>query len=363
MHHRVLTARTTALLAIAGLSLSYLGCERERIDVVDDKEAEAGDDFAQAEVKAAFAKMHEAPRDPKAFRELAVTIDELRPRFNKRVADLAERQLVFAAVGPLSALADEPMADQMAALALTVWPTALNHDPKEGETPVQYLERLCGGPLAAECKYMVPEHWPLVLSALVWQRLKVRAREAYAECEMCELDPSYKEMLEKYDRHETKVSGQRRILGEGARRSAWPEAGEHASPWSGAPVLNLVSDPVQFAGEEVESSWRKRIEVRPEGVVTLGLHMDPKTESRHLRAVLDAARAAGYRIVALQARESEFPYPMREYRIAATGGKGPLAEVRAVDTVQVLVRALDRAAGEASSPAGEPPVLSVRIKR
>jgi hypothetical protein len=82
----------------------------------------------------------------------------------------------------------------------------------------------------------------------------------------------------------------------------------------------------------------------------------PRTEVRHVRAVVVGAGKAGYRAVALQARSRLFPYPLGEYRIAtarAGGGRAESVDIRDVDTVQILVRALDAATGRATG--GTPP--------
>ena len=69
-------------------------------------------------------------------------------------------------------------------------------------------------------------------------------------------------------------------------------------------------------------------------------------------AVVAAAARAGYRTVALQVRGKTYPYALGEYRIAAArGGRGESVDIRDVDTVQILVRALDAAAGRAGGDA------------
>ncbi|HLU66471.1 MAG TPA: hypothetical protein VKZ63_09365 [Kofleriaceae bacterium] len=348
---------TGAALAAAWLVAAALGgaaCKKKQIDVVARGEDETGD-YGKIELDAAVAELREDPDSPAAYRRLATRIASLQGTFNEGVAAIAERHLAFLALAPLAAQIDRPLPEQMEALALTVWPTAIGVDPEEGESPRAYLERVCAGVLAGECKYVVPEFWPLVVSDLVWDRMKVRARQAYSECRMCSRDPSYERMLEQYDMHETRVSTQRAEVGDRVLREAWPEAGAHGAPWSGPPVLDLVAEPRELDGEPIEEAdWAERIAARRRTAgEVLGVHLGPRTEVRHLRAVVREAARAGYRAVALQARERAYPYALREYRIAA-GARGAraVADVRDVDSVQILVRALDAAVGRAAGARG-----------
>ncbi len=320
------------------------GCKQQRIDVVAVDKDRTGDYGRQA-LHAAVEKFRAAPRSPDAYRALAVEIERLRPAFNKDASDEAERHLVFLALGPMAALFDRPLGEQQNILAVTVWPTALRLEPKPGETARQYLERACADKIAAECKYVVPEYWPLVLSQRVWRRFKNRARDAYGNCRPCAQDPSYAALLEDYDQHDSVLTRLARESEKLVERSAWPEAGANADDWSAAPVLDLVPDPPTLAGEPVAGHWADRLRanhVRPGGPV-LGLHLRPRSEVRHLRAVLRAAAAAGYRTVALQARRSDFPYNLAEYRLVTRGAGHPV-EARDVDSIQFLVRSLDAAA-------------------
>ncbi len=338
----VLRARWLLVLGLAFVA----GCQQRAIDVVSNEPDRTGD-YGRHSLRASVQKFRSAPRSPEAFRALAVEIDRLRPAFNQDAADEAERNLVFLALGPMAAQLEKPFEEQMNALALTVWPTALHVVPKQGETARSYLERACAGSLASECKYVVPEYWSLVLTARVWRRMKNRAREAYNECRPCKQDPTYAALLEEYDQHDSRLT--RLASDEKGRveRDAWPQAGDNAAEWSAAPVLDLVTDPPRFMGEPIDGNWRERVRASRRGNgkdTTLAVHLKPRTEVRHLRAVLQAAGAAGYRTVALQARGSDFPYPMREYRLSIRGGR--TVDVRDVDTIQYLVRTLDNAGAD-----------------
>src|SRR5207248_2917883 len=56
---------------------------------------------------------------------------------------------------------------------------------KPGEDPDAYLTRLCGGPLAAECKHVVPEWHARVVEAFAYRRALERVRNAVTECLEC----------------------------------------------------------------------------------------------------------------------------------------------------------------------------------
>ena len=337
--------RTIRSLALAAAIAAASGaCQQRKIDVVQGNGDRTGDYGRQA-LRAAVQKFRSAPRSPEAYRALAVEVDRIRPAFNQDVADEAERGLSFMALGPMAAQLDRPFEDQMNTLALTVWPTAIRLAPQANETARAYLERACGTTMAAECKYVVPEYWPLVLSARVWKRLKDRARDAYGECRQCKQDPSFAALLEEDEQDASRVVRLAKAEEGRVERSAWPEAGENASEWSGAPVLDLVPDPPMFMGEPVEGSWRERVRASRRGNgkdKVLAVHLRPRAEVRHLRDALRSAAAAGYHTVALQARGHSYPYPLREYRLAARG-TGRRVDVRDVDSIQYLVRTLDAA--------------------
>jgi len=81
---------------------------------------------------------------------------------------------VVLALPPVKSVQAKSMAEQVDALALTVWPTLLSPtieadavliqrdtkaaqlQPQSGEDARTYLQRLCGGLLASDCKQVVP---------------------------------------------------------------------------------------------------------------------------------------------------------------------------------------------------------------
>ena len=350
-----------ACVALAVVAAGATGCKKKRIPVVKDHKDKSGD-YGHIALDAAVASFRKTPADPTAYRTLAVAIDKLRPRFNAPVAEKADRDLAFLALEPMAAHIDEPFPAQAQALALTVWPTALRVEPTPGETVEAYLRRVCKGDLASDCKYVVPASWPLVLSGVVWARMKTRAREAYSQCQRCGEDPTYKAVLERYDQMQTVVAEAVRKAGDRVEHSAWPEAGPRAAPWSGAPLLDLVAAPPTLAGTPIVGDWHQRLRARPDGATILGLHVRPGDSKQLVLDVLHTAARAGWRGIALQVRERAFPFPTREYRLTEGGGRGPTATVRSVDTVQVLVRALDDALAHAGTEPGPPAAPPVHLR-
>lgn len=343
--------RRAALALVLGLS----ACTQDRMEVVD--QASRADDYGRADLLAAIAAQAARPTDAAGYRAFAVRVAELRSRFNQGVADLAELELAFLAYGVMAAQLDAPPPAQLAALALTVWPTALRIEPKPGESTVAYLERVCTTELASDCKYVVPEEWPIVLSAMVWRRMKVRARDAYGDCRLCELEPSYIKVLEDYDRHDTAWQARVALLQDRIEPGYWPRAGGNAAPHSGAPLLMLGAETVHLEGAPLqEDEWRRLLAERRAGRTVLGVQLRPRQEVRVLdAALLDAARA-GWTELALEVRDGAYPWTLREYRIA-TQRRGRGLGMRAVDSIQLLVRALDAAAGRLAARDGAPPLI------
>jgi hypothetical protein len=350
--------RARSLVLVLLLLTITAACKQKRIAVANQSDDTTGE-YGKTALEAAVAAFREDPTSTASYRAFVVEVNRLASAFNQPVADTAERHLAFLALEPMAAQFDKPPAEQLEALALTVWPTAFHVEPKAGESARAYLERVCAGPMATECKYIVPEEWPVVLSAMVWRRMKMRARESYSACRLCKQDKSYPAMLEKFDQFDNRVQAERAKVGDRADRDAWPEAGDAMAPWTAPPLLDLVADPFEFVGEEFDGDWQDRIRARPKGAEVLGLHVRPRTEVRHVRAVLRGAARAGYRAVALQVRSRTYPYPLGEYRLATGRQRGRLetVDIRDVDTVQILTRALDAAAARAGKPPGtEPPV-------
>lgn len=313
--------------------------------------------YGQEELVAAIDRYAHGARTPAEYRALAVEVERVSPRFNAPVAGEAARNLTFLALDPLDAHFDQPPAAQLEALALTVWPTALGEPPAAGEDAWAYTERLCAGPLSDFCKQIVPEHRALMLSQLVWSRLRERARAAMQECAECQVNPRYSDAIARFEQRDAELSAR---AGEVARRAHpkhWPIAGAHAAPWSGPPVVTLRGDGTARleadaatgieARELPPAGWSKALVPARAAGDTLGVWIGPGGNLGRLRGLAEAARTAGFRQLAIQARAPQFPYELREYRVAlARRGTVPL---RDADSIQLMISALDHglAAGEA----------------
>ncbi len=83
-------------------------------------------------------------------------------------------------------------------------------------------------------------------------------------------------------------------------------------------------------------------ELRGPGTV-IALHVHPETSLAELRAVLTDARKAGCTRVAVIAREPVYPWHRKAYWVAV--GSGLRANLRATDSVQLLLHAIDEVAG------------------
>lgn len=326
------------------------GCEKDQIDVRPDRVDNA---YGHRDLLAAVDRFAKSERSPARFRELALAIKALAPRFDAAVGAEAERHLVLLALAPLEALYQQPLDEQFRKLATTVWPTALGVEPKADEGAAAYAERICAAELALECKHIVPEYWPLVLSAVVWSRLKDRARESLNECKSCRGAAGFAEVMDKYERYERDVSTRVADAESRAKPGHWPRAGKNAVPWSGAPLVTFEgTGQAMFEDRPIApGKWSVVLESARQATDVLGVHFEPGARVGDLRPLLRDAEAAGITQLALQTRAPDYPYPLVEYRVSTSSkGKNHRVHVRDVDTIQVLIQALDAFITQAQSP-------------
>jgi hypothetical protein len=308
----------TRLLAAAVLFFAA-ACSSDKIDVAPS----VGSDKNRGAVLSALADLRAAQHTPMAFRHYSDRILALRAGMDETVADEAELLSVTEALVVLQrAAATQAPLD---ALALTVWPLGLAPEiaadvpgqpspdewaawiPQASDSPGTYLERLCGGVLALECKDVVPEGHLAVVDALVLERFTERARRAVATCLTCG-EPGWKANVAGWEALDREATAHDDATRERFHPRRWPIAGEGA------------------------------VDV-PEGKVPL-VELDPAARAERVRYALEDARARGVPRIALVAREVAYPYRRRAYLIPA-GAKLP---VRDGEPVQVLTRALDAAA-------------------
>jgi hypothetical protein len=348
----------------AALSLVLVAsCGQDKIEVREGATA----DYNHNALVTAVDKFVAAGRTPEAYAELAHAVTALRPGMDRAVAREAELKLVVLALAPIRSVAARPFPEQVNALALTVWPTLLappiEEDkllvvrdpkapeliPKPGEDPPTYLQRLCGGPLAADCKHVVPEYQGPVINALAIRRGTERARKAVTECQPCTgegADPGWHEAVlgwESLDRAaaETIVDTERV-----ADPDTWPLAGAASEDDPSLPEAELSPRGDVIVGGHSYGPNQLRIDVLRElrgNADVIALHLHPDTTLAQAKGILLDARKAGISRVAVIAREPVYPYHRRAYWIAT--GFGLRANLRPTDSLQLLLHAIDEVAG------------------
>jgi hypothetical protein len=351
--------KRAALAVLAVLA----ACGQDKIEVRQGPTA----DYNHAALLTAVDKFVAAGRTPAAFGELAQTVATLRPGMDRAVAREAELKLIVLALGPIHAVAGKPFRERLDALALTVFPTLLTPPieedkllvvrdpkapelvPKPGEDTDAYLQRLCGGPLAADCKHVVPEDQGEVITALAMRHGTERARNAVTECQPCtgdSADPGWHQAVldwESLDRSasETIVDTERV-----ADPDNWPLAGAASEDDPNLPEAELSPRGDVLVGNHAYGPNQLRIDVLRElrgNSDVIALHLHPDTTLAQARGVLLDARKAGISRVAVIAREPVYPYHRRAYWIAT--GFGLRANLRPTDSLQLLLHAIDEVAG------------------
>lgn len=321
-------------------------------------------DYNHGALVAAVEKFVAGGRTAAAYGELAKTVVALRPGMDRAVAEEAERKLLVLALAPVQAVRAQSMADQIDALALTVWPTLLAppieadallevRDPraaelvvKPGERRVDYLIRICGKVLAAECKRVVPEEQGAVVYALALRRATERVRNAIADCLACEGDPGWRAAVTGWEALDRAGADWLDAVERRAAPSNWPVAGTAAEddPQLAEAEVSPRGD-LLVAGHSYGPNAQRIAalrELRGSGDV-IALHFHPDVTLAETRAILADARKAGCTRVAAIAREPVYPYRRRAYWIA--DGYGLRANLRPTDSLQLLVHAIDEVAG------------------
>jgi hypothetical protein len=354
--------RCSALaLAIAACAA---GCGQDAIAV---GQATATADYHRGELLAAIDRFVAGGRSAAGFGVLASEVAALRPGMDESVAEEAERRMIVLALDPVEVLADRPLPEQVAALATTVWPFALEPSladalptgaaaeralalaVRDGETPADYLVRLCGDALAAECKFAVPELQGAIVRARAVERFTERARLAVQGCAPCAGEKTWPDAVARWETLDRAVAATADTDEQLAKPARWPMAGPGAVPWPAAAPLVVIEDDGDAVLDGVVLSPTERIaafeRVRNGG--PLGMHLPAAARVDQLEGVLADAARAGYREVVLQVRETAYPWTVRGYRFAAARKRRPGSPWRDSDTVQVVLRAVD-----AERPAG-----------
>ena len=336
--------------------VALIACSKETVGISHDEAA----DYNHAELIAAIDKFVVAGKTPAAYGELAKQTLALRPGMDRAVGQEAELKLVTLALAPIEQVKDRPMADQVEALALTVWPTLLSPEieadeilfkrdpkavelwPKPNEGARDYLRRLCGGPLAGDCKQVVPEYQGAVISALATRRATERARNAVADCMMCSTEPGWHDAVRKWEDLDRQVTSWISDVERKADPANWPTAGTAAVSDPGLPEAQIND-----TGEVVIAGHRhhgpERIEalrdLRGESPA-LALHLRPELSIAQVKGVLADVRKAGAKKVAVIARAPKYPWERRVYWLAQDTGQRA-ANLRPTDSLQLLLHTVD----------------------
>lgn len=358
-HPTCLVRRTSHMRSLAALLLCALAaCGQDKIEVRQGANA----DYNHAALLAAVDKYVAGGRTAEAFSELSQTAFELRPGMDRSVAKEAELKLMVLALSPVQAVHAKAMPEQVDALALTVWPTLLappleadgllvKRDPnaaammpKPGETASSYLIRLCGGPLASDCKQVVPEDQGAIVSAIALRRATERVRNAVSDCVMCGADPGWHEAVRAWESFDRMANGAVSEVSHRADPDNWPVAGAAAELDPRAPEAEVNdAGEVVFGGQRYGAAQRISAlrDVRGDSP-TIALHLRPEMSLAQVRALLGDTRKAGATRVAVVARMPQYPWERKIYWIA--DGVGQHAGLRPTDSLQLLLHAVDAVA-------------------
>jgi hypothetical protein len=336
-------------------------CGDDRIEV------HQGDntDYNHAGLLTAVDKFVAGGRTPDAYAELSQTAVALRAGMDRSVAKEAELKLIVLALAPVQSVHAKPISEQVDALALTVWPTLLapvleaddlltRRDPKAAavmplprEDARGYLIRLCGGPLASECKQVVPELQGPIVASIATRRATERVRNAVSDCVMCGADPGWREAVRAWEALDRLAGGAVSEIERRADPDNWPVAGSAAEldprlPEAAVdPTGAVVIGGQHYGAAERASALR---DLRGDSSA-LALHLRPETSLAQVRALLGDAHKAGASRVAVVARNARYPWDRKIYWIAGGTGTGPRSGLRPTDSLQLLLHATDAVAG------------------
>jgi hypothetical protein len=335
------------------------GCGEDPIEVRQGN----SNDYNQAAMLVAVDKFVASGRTADAYAELAQTGFQLRSGMDRSVAKETELKLVVLALAPVRAVHAKPIAEQVDELAVTVWPTLLapafeaddllvKRDPKAatmmptaGEAPRDYLIRLCGGPLASDCKQIVPEHQGAIIAAIAARRATERVRNAVSDCVMCSADRGWLEAVRAWEAIDRMANSSVHDVERRADPGNWPVAGAAAEADPSLPeaeiseVGEVVIGGQRYGGLQRVAALRDLRRNNP----AIALHLRPEMTLAQVRVLLGDVRKSGATRVAVVARSAHYPWDRKIYWIAE--GTGTRAGLRPTDSLQLLLHAVDHIAG------------------
>jgi len=351
-----------SLLGALAVAVALAACSREAVEVNRDPDQA---DYNHGALRAAVDTFVKAGRTPDAYADLTRTVLALRAGMDRSVAEEAELKLIVLALGPIQSVGASPMAEQVEALALTVWPTllappiepdaiAVKRDsssselyPKKGESPTGYLRRLCGGPLAGDCKQVVPEYQGHVVAALAARRGTERARNAVASCMMCSTDRGWHEAVRSWEALDRIANGWIHEIQIKAAPGNWPTAGSSSEAFPSLPEAEVTATGEIVIGGQRYGGTQRLDALRElrflhgnEGGIALNLR--PELTLAQVRALLSDTRKSGAKRIAVVARGAEYPWERRIYWVAE--GTGIDTDLRPTDSLQLLLHTMDHIA-------------------
>ncbi|MEO7092130.1 MAG: hypothetical protein ABI175_02690 [Polyangiales bacterium] len=353
------------------MALLAAACGQERIKVTPGDKAS---DYNERALQAAIDEFVVNGRTAPAYADLSKQTLTLRSGMDRTVADQTELKLMVLALPPIQAAQAKPMAEQIETLALTVWPTLLapaftaddvliKRDPKAmmlmpqtGEDARAYIQRLCGGPLASDCKQIVPEFQGEVIAAIATHRAMERVRNAVASCVMCAAEPGWHEAVRAWESLDRMAAQTEHDVVRKADPDNWPIAGSAAETgtkmedptalWREAEI-NLVGEVV--IGGQRYTGGKARIDALRDlrsDSDTIALHLRPEISLAQVKGIVADAKKSGAMKVAIIARGSQYPWERKVYWLS-DGGTTRL-NLRPTDSLQLLLHTIDHVAAPGS---------------
>ncbi|MBA3459473.1 MAG: hypothetical protein H0T46_05905 [Deltaproteobacteria bacterium] len=352
------------------MSLVAAACGREQVDVA---KGDPTNDYNQDALQTAIDEFVANGRSAQAFADLAKQTLALRPGMDRTVADQAELKLIVLALQPMQAVQSKAMAEQVETLALTVWPTLLapritadgvliKRDPKAalllpqtGEDPRQYIQRLCGGPLAGDCKQIVPEYQAEIIAAIATRRATERARNAVSSCVMCGAEPGWHEAVRAWESLDRIAAAKEHDVERKGAPENWPIAGPAAETGAAMedPTALWREAQINAVGEVVIGGQRYTGEARIEALRdlrsdsdTIALHLRPELSLAQVKGIVADAKKGGATKVAVVARAPQYPWERRVYWLSDAGKTR--VNLRPTDSLQLLLHTIDHVAAPGS---------------
>lgn len=297
-----------------------------------------------------------AGRTPTAFRDLAREVADLARDATTDLRSEAERRLVVLARYPVESVQGLDASARAEALALTVWPTLLAAPldalasapadskpdalaPLKDEDVPTYLQRLCGGPLSAECLRIVPEHRSAAVDSIASHRGAVRARRSVEACDECRGDPAWHDAIRSWEELERDAARASRDLG-GSDPSLWPIAGVGSVEAPHTPDVKVTPTGQLAIGDHryARTDGLSRLRAERDAVQ---FHVPPDSSIGELARFLATARLAGVVRTGVIARAPVYPWHRRVYWL--TSEVVARSRLRSSDSVQRLLEFLDGA--------------------